>query len=134
MKTTSPTFLPSGRFRVGCNYWASHAGAHMWSDWQPEIIAADFAKLAEGELTLLRVFPLWPDFQPLHRLNGGEGNFHEYRFGEDPLPDTAIGQAGVAAASVSRACKVASPSRRCAAASQATIGSAVETAPPLGAG
>ncbi|MEX1117113.1 MAG: glycoside hydrolase family 2 TIM barrel-domain containing protein [Akkermansiaceae bacterium] len=102
MTIIQPPFLPSGRFRVGCNYWASHAGAHMWSDWQPDVVAADFAKLAEGELTLLRVFPLWPDFQPLHRLDGGEGNFHEYRFGEDPLPDTAIGQAGVAAEMLER--------------------------------
>lgn len=74
----------------------------MWSDWQPEVISADFAKLAEGELTLLRVFPLWPDFQPLHRLCGGEGNFHEYRFGEEPLPDDTIGQAGVAAGMLER--------------------------------
>lgn len=74
----------------------------MWSNWQPDVIAADFAKLAEGNLTLLRVFPLWPDFQPLHRLCGAEGNFHEYRFGEEPLPDTAIGRAGVDAEMLDR--------------------------------
>jgi len=102
MSTSPPPFLPSGHFRVGCNYWASHAGAHMWSDWQPEVVAADFAKLAEGRLTLLRVFPLWPDFQPLHRLNGAEGNFHEYRFAEEPLPDTSAGQAGVDAMMLER--------------------------------
>ncbi len=102
MNPTPPPFLQSGHFRVGCNYWASHAGAHMWSDWQPEAIAADFAKLAEGKLTLLRVFPLWPDFQPLHRLCGAEGKFHEYRFGEEPLPDTTIGQAGVDAGMLDR--------------------------------
>ena len=102
MNKITPSFLPSGRFRVGCNYWASHAGAHMWSDWQPDVIAADFARLAEGKLTLLRVFPLWPDFQPLHRLCGAEGNFHEYRFGEEPLPDTAAGRAGVDASMLDR--------------------------------
>lgn len=96
MNTLTQPFLPTGRFRVGCNYWASHAGAHMWSDWQPAVIAADFARLAADRLTLLRVFPLWPDFQPLHRLCGAQGNFHEYRFGEEPLPDTAAGRAGVA--------------------------------------
>ncbi len=109
--TTSP-FLPSGRLRVGCNYWASHAGAHMWSDWQPEVVAADFAKLAEGKLTLLRVFPLWPDFQPLHRLSGAEGNFQEYRFGEEPLPDTPAGRAGVDAVMLDRFRLMADEARR----------------------
>lgn len=88
-------FLSSGRFRVGCNYWASHAGAHMWSDWRPDVVAADLAQLAAGRLTLLRVFPLWPDFQPLHRLCAGEGKFMEYRHGEESLPDTPLGRAGL---------------------------------------
>lgn len=95
MNSPTEKFLPTGRFRVGCNYWASHAGAHMWSDWQPETIAADFRQLAESQLTLVRLFPLWPDFQPLHRLDSGEGIFREYRHGEKPLPDTPAGRAGM---------------------------------------
>ncbi len=95
MKLPSADFLPAGRFRVGCNYWASHAGAHMWSQWQPETITADFRQLAEARLSLVRVFPLWPDFQPLHRLCANLGDFFEYRHGEDPLPDTPAGRAGV---------------------------------------
>ncbi len=47
-----------GSFVVGCNYWASHAGTQMWSDWQPEIVEADLRQLAEGGLQVLRVFPL----------------------------------------------------------------------------
>lgn len=67
----------------------------MWSDWQPEIVEADLKQLAEGGLQVLRVFPLWPDFQPLSLLRGGGGHPREYRLGELPLPDTPEGRAGV---------------------------------------
>lgn len=67
----------------------------MWREWQPETIATDFAQLAQSRLTLVRVFPLWPDFQPLHRLCGSMGEFAEYRHGEEPLPDTPAGRAGM---------------------------------------
>ena len=30
-----------GSFTVGCNYWASHAGTAMWTDWRPEVVEAD---------------------------------------------------------------------------------------------
>ena len=84
-----------GRFVVGCNYWASHAGTRMWSDWRPDIVEQDLKALAEGGLQVLRVFPLWPDFQPITLLRGGGGQPREIRAGEDPLPDTPAGQAGV---------------------------------------
>ncbi|MFA6287344.1 MAG: cellulase family glycosylhydrolase [Opitutaceae bacterium] len=99
---SSQPFLPSGGFRVGCNYWASHAGTHTWSDWRPEIVSADFSQLADARLTLLRIFPLWPDFQPLQRLATGNGDLLEYRLGEEPLPDTPAGQAGVDAVMLER--------------------------------
>ena len=102
MSALTENFLPSGRFRVGCNYWASHAGAHMWSDWQPQIVSADLAQLAESKLTLLRVFPLWPDFQPLSRLSHTYGDFFEYRHGETSLPDTPVGHAGMDAVMLER--------------------------------
>ena len=84
-----------GTFGLGCNYWASHAGTRMWSDWRPEVIADDFAKLAAHGIEWLRIFPLWPDFQPIMRLRGGAGETVEFRIGELPLPEDAIGQAGV---------------------------------------
>jgi hypothetical protein len=87
--------LDSGRFILGCNYWASHAGTAMWSQWRPEVVEDDFRKLSEAGLQVLRVFPLWSDFQPIHRLYGWAGIPHEYRFGENPLPDTQAGQAGI---------------------------------------
>jgi len=58
--------MPSGSFSIGCNYWASHSGIEMWSNWQPEIIERDFMQLSENSLNVLRIFPLWPEFQPLH--------------------------------------------------------------------
>ncbi len=84
-----------GDFSIGCNYWASHAGTSMWSNWQPEVVEADFADLSKAKLEILRVFPLWPDFQPLVRLEGAHGVRVEFRLGEEPLPADEVGQAGV---------------------------------------
>ena len=89
---TGSSFLPAGQFSTGCNYWASHAGTAMWSDWRPRVVAADLALLARQGLTVLRVFPIWPDFQPIHRLRGGHGRPVEFRFGETVLPDTEWGR------------------------------------------
>lgn len=88
-------FTEKGRFFVGCNYWASHAGTRMWSDWRPEIVEEDFRRMAEAGLNLVRVFPLWSDFQPITLLRQGQGWPREYRFGEEPLPNTEAGRAGV---------------------------------------
>jgi len=91
-----------GHFVIGANYWASHAGTAMWRDWQPESVADDLRRLSEAGLQMLRVFPLWPDFQPIHMLYGGGGSRVEVRFGEEPLPDTECGQAGVSATMMDR--------------------------------
>jgi Endo-beta-mannanase len=82
-------------FFLGVNYWASHAGTRMWSDWRPEIVERDFRLLADSGVEVLRVFPLWPDFQPIHRLYGGEGIDKGIRFGEQHVPDTEAGHAGM---------------------------------------
>ncbi len=87
-------YFESGTFVTGCNYWASHAGTQMWSNWSPETVAADFKLLAANYLTTLRVFPLWPDFQPLNYLYHG-GGIKTIYMGENPLPDTEAGRAGV---------------------------------------
>lgn len=87
--------LQPGRFIIGCNYWASHAGTRMWADWRPEVVERDFRLLSEAGLQLLRVFPLWPEFQPIHMLYGGGGHEVEVRFGEEPLSDTPAGRAGM---------------------------------------
>ena len=94
--------LREGTFTLGCNYWASHAGTAMWRDWNPEVVRADLANLAAHGLQVLRVFPLWPDFQPIVQLRGGGGAPMEIRLGEDPLPFDPIGQAGVSALMLER--------------------------------
>ena len=85
----------SGSFTVGANYWASHAGTNMWADWRPEVVDKDFKTLASAGVQVLRVFPLWPDFQPLTMQRGGRGVLAGLFFGEKPLPETEAGQAGV---------------------------------------
>lgn len=90
-----------GAFVVGCNYWASHAGAGMWRDWRPDVAARDLERLAGASLQVLRVFPLWPDFQPLTQLGAGFGPV-EFRHGEEALPDDEAGLAGVSAVAMER--------------------------------
>ncbi len=94
------TLESSGTFTIGCNYWASHAGTRMWRDWRPEVVERDFAALAAAGLTTLRVFPLWSDFQPVTAVRGFGGVLEDLamttpELGEQPLPDTPAGQAGV---------------------------------------
>jgi len=76
-KSVNPLNRPGtsedGNFVVGCNYWASHAGCFMWRQWNPEIVRQDFKRLAALKLQCIRIFPLWPDFQPLTRLYSSEG-------------------------------------------------------------
>lgn len=97
----SPLTAPDS-FQVGCNYWASHAGTWMWRDWRPDLVSADLAQLAAAGIQVLRVFPLWPDFQPISLLRSGAGEPMEIRFGEQPLPDDEAGQAGVSAEMIER--------------------------------
>lgn len=91
-----------GSFVIGANYWASHTGTAMWSDWRPEVIEEDLCQLAEAGLQVLRVFPLWPDFQPIHQLYGGGGSPREVRFTEEPLPEDEAGQAGLSSQMLDR--------------------------------
>ena len=93
--------VQAGQFVVGCNYWASHAGTRMWADWRPDVVKQDLRRLRQGGLQVLRVFPLWPDFQPLTSLRTGAGPV-EFRHGESPLPDDPCGQAGMSAAMMER--------------------------------
>jgi beta-galactosidase len=87
--------FPSGQIRIGANYWASHAGTMMWRDWRADIIEKDFALLRANKLEVLRVFPLWPDFQPLNRMLTCKNQFVEMRNKEQPLPDDQLIQDGV---------------------------------------
>lgn len=94
-------FAKKGNFFTGCNYWASHAGTNMWSDWQPDVIEKDMRLLSEGGLKILRVFPLWPVFQPIKALRSGYGDVREFRAGEDLLKDDEAGKAGISMEAIS---------------------------------
>lgn len=82
------------RFFTGINYWESKSAINMWKNFDINVIEGDFQLLKEAGITHLRVFPLWSEFQPLHALYG-PCDVYEYSFGEDPLPDTPAGRAGV---------------------------------------
>ncbi len=93
-------FISSGRITVGANYWASHAATEMWRKWDPKAVEEDLRVLADNGIRLLRVFPNWAHFQPIHAcyLNGDNFNkVYETRMfdSEEPLPDTKCGMAGV---------------------------------------
>ena len=78
-----------GGFFVGCNYWASHAGMYMWRNWDGAQVERDLDDLASCGMTVLRVFPLWPDFQPLTAEFGGAGSFRGFAQAGGPLKNYA---------------------------------------------
>ena len=85
-----PGLFEPGGFFIGCNYWAKHAGMYMWSDWQPQVIDRELSDLEKYGVTVLRVFPLWSDFQPLTGDCRGGGTYRSYRFRDNkPLPNWA---------------------------------------------
>ena len=45
-----------GALHLGCNYWASHAGTRMWSDWRLDASLHGAAR-AEGRETHLDLPP-----------------------------------------------------------------------------
>ncbi len=65
------------KFLLGCNYWASNAGADMWRFWDSECVKKDLAVLKENNVEVLRVFLNWRDFQPVERLYGEKGQPRE---------------------------------------------------------
>jgi endo-1,4-beta-mannosidase len=84
-----------GTFVIGCNYWASHAGLNMWHDWKPDIVESDLKQLSSGNIQVIRVFPIWPDFQPIYQFYGPAGSLQEIRFKDHSLPAEGIESNGV---------------------------------------
>ncbi len=88
-------------FKIGCNYWASHAGVYMWRNWDKQRVESDLQVLSASGMSVLRVFPLWSDFQPLTYVNGN--GYYELRHGDTALNrHTPEGLAGVDPVMVSR--------------------------------
>ena len=67
-------------FFVGANYWASHAGTFMWRNWNADVVEEDFKRLSRNGVEVLRVFPLWSDFQKLTDHLGCISEHREYRY------------------------------------------------------
>ena len=53
------------KFLLGFNYWASHAGLYMWRLYNFDVVEKDLRLLSTHGVNTIRIFPLWPDFQPL---------------------------------------------------------------------
>ena len=87
-------FMLENEFFTGLNYWGSKHAINMWSKFDKESIEEDMKVMQKAGITHLRVFPLWPVFQPLYALYEANG-VYEYSFGEETLPDTPAGRAGV---------------------------------------
>ena len=86
----------SGTFFTGCNYWASNAGLHMWTNWDVNVVEDDFKRLRDNNIRYIRIFPLWNEFQPLTMHRGCRGEDRELRFREEPIDySTDSGRAGV---------------------------------------
>ena len=83
------------RFFTGINYWGSKDAINMWENFDRESVENDIRLLSEVGVTHLRVFPLWPVFQPLYGIYGFRG-VYEYTFKDgEELPSTEAGRAGV---------------------------------------
>ena len=86
-------------FFTGINYWASKNATQMWDHYDAPSVEADMRAMQGAGITHLRIFPMWAAFQPLTALYISHSDTpYEYRFGEEPLPDTEAGRAGVSEA------------------------------------
>ena len=84
------------RFAVGVNYWASHAGIAMWRNFDASEIEADFLALRENGVNAVRLFPLWPDFQPVSWAYGAGSRPVELVFPDgSPLPRKGLRSYGL---------------------------------------
>ena len=89
-------FMKENRYYLGVNYWSSKDSINMWENWDAKVIEEDFKKMSDYGIKTLRMFLVWPVFQPLKAM-WANAQLYEYRMmpGEIPLPDTEAGQAGV---------------------------------------
>lgn len=78
-----------GGFLTGCNYWASHAGMYMWRNWDGDQVEKDLSRLKDNGVDVMRVFPLWSDFQPLTAALGYLGQPCEMMQADGPLANEA---------------------------------------------
>ena len=75
------------KFLIGCNYWSYNAGADMWRDWDENQIDKDLKLLKQNNLTTIRIFPNWRDFQPVISVYGYAGELCEYMLEGEKEPE-----------------------------------------------
>ncbi|RSS85969.1 glycosyl hydrolase [Streptomyces sp. WAC05292] len=63
-----PAAASARTLRFGANYTPSRGWFHHWLDFDPDEVAADLDSIAALGLDHVRVFPLWPVFQPNRTL------------------------------------------------------------------
>ena len=78
-----------GEFFVGCNYWSKNAGMYMWREWRPDVVEREIGELAKNGVEVMRVFPLWSDFQPLTGVCAAGGGYKSYLQNDKPLSNPA---------------------------------------------
>lgn len=74
-------------FLLGCNYWASNAGADMWRDWDEAAVIEDLEILSANGVEIIRVFPNWRDFQPIVAVLGGRAEVERYMMKGEKEPE-----------------------------------------------
>ena len=84
-----------GEFFIGVNYWASNAGINMWNQWDEAVVVRDLDLLIKSNVRVVRMFPLWSDFQPVVTLYGGNHTPKYVGFDEMPMPHTPEAEAGI---------------------------------------
>ena len=57
----------------------------MWRRWDAKVVSDDLEALSGYGMTVLRVFPLWPDFQPLTGRFAGQGDPDGFGTGDGEL-------------------------------------------------
>ncbi len=90
------------KFYIGCNYWSSKDAIYMWRNWDESVIEKDFKLLSDYGVNLLRIFPLWPDFQPITKFYAAGGRVVEIGFKNGALPNTDAGKYGIDTEMMSR--------------------------------
>ena len=74
-------------FILGCNYWASNAGADMWRDFDADAIEKNITLLAEYGIKHMRIFPNWRDFQPVQPIMKNRGIIIDYYLEGDKISE-----------------------------------------------
>jgi beta-galactosidase len=57
-------------FNLGVNYWPAEYGLQLWKKWDQSVVDRDFARIAAMGCSLVRIFLVWEDFQPLREYRG----------------------------------------------------------------